>query len=76
MNKMATVKEKILSDIQNITDEELLKQVYVVLQDLQGVSAAITLNRDQIANIQEARSDYKKGKYYSTDRLFNDLLND
>ena len=72
---MASVKEKIISDVQNITDEELLKQVYVVLQDLQGVARTIVLNQEQKANIQEAREDYKKGNAYSTDELFDDLLN-
>lgn len=73
---MPSVKEKIIQEIQNMNDEDLLKEVYTVFQDIEAVKQKIILNKEQISNIQEAREDYKKGRFHSTDDLFKDLIND
>ncbi|MGB4969972.1 MAG: hypothetical protein WBO31_10590 [Saprospiraceae bacterium] len=73
---MSTVKEKIIKGIQNIDNEELLQEVYTLIQDIQETKQVITLNAEQKLLIEEARNDYKNGRYYSTEETFKDLLDD
>ncbi|MBK6544354.1 MAG: hypothetical protein IPO86_00320 [Saprospiraceae bacterium] len=73
---MSTVKEKIIKGIQNIDNEELLQEVYTLIQDIQETKQVITLNAEQKLLIEEARNDYKSGRYYSTEETFKDLLDD
>jgi len=73
---MSTVKEKIIKGIQDIDNEELLLEVYTLLQDIQETKQVITLNSDQKMLIEEARTDYKSGRFYTTDETFKDLLDD
>ncbi|MBK9722654.1 MAG: hypothetical protein IPO78_13725 [Saprospiraceae bacterium] len=73
---MYTVKEKIIKGIQNIDNEELLQEVYTLIQDIQETKQVITLNAEQKLLIEEARNDYKSGRYYSTEETFKDLLDD
>lgn len=44
---MYTVKEKIIKGIQNIDNEELLQEVYTLIQDIQETKQVITLNAEQ-----------------------------
>ena len=73
---MPTVKDKIIKGIQNIDNEELLQEVYTLLQDIQETKQIITLNSEQKLNIEEARNDYRNNRIFSTDQVFNDLLDD
>ena len=73
---MATVKEKIIKGIQNIDNEELLQEVYTLLQDIQETKQVIALNAEQKMLIEEARNDYKSGRFYTTEETFKDLLDD
>lgn len=73
---MPTVKDKIIKRIQNINNEELLQEVYTLLQDIQETKQIITLNSEQKLNIEEARNDYRNNRIFSTDQVFNDLLDD
>jgi len=73
---MPTVKEKIINGIQNIDNEELLQEVYTLLQDIQETKQVIILNEDQKLSIENARNDYKNGRYFTTEQAFKDLLND
>ena len=73
---MATVKEKIIKGIQNIDNEELLLEVYTLLQNIQETKQVIALNAEQKRLIEEARIDYKSGRFYSTEETFKDLLDD
>ena len=67
---MSSVKEKIIRGIQNIDNEELLQEVYTLLQDIQETKQIISLNPEQKALIEEARIDYNKGRYYTTEQVF------
>ncbi|MBK9107555.1 MAG: hypothetical protein IPM92_04020 [Saprospiraceae bacterium] len=69
-----TVKEKILSDIQNIENEELLQEVYTLIQDLKGCTEMLILNEEQNVMLQEAQKQYEKGLTHSHDELFKELL--
>ncbi|HMG14497.1 MAG TPA: hypothetical protein VK590_03555 [Saprospiraceae bacterium] len=73
---MLTVKEKIIKGIQNIHDEDLLLDVYILLQDIQDTKKYIKLNTEQKTSLEEAREDYKQGRYHSTDDLFKEMLNE
>ncbi|MEI2696051.1 MAG: hypothetical protein V9E90_13345 [Saprospiraceae bacterium] len=73
---MSPVKEKIIKGIQNFDNEELLQEVYTLIQDIQETKQVITLNAEQKLLIEEARNDYKSGRYYSTEETFKDLLDD
>ncbi len=73
---MPTVKDKIIKGIQNIDNEELLQEVYTLLQDIQETKQIITLNSEQKLNIEEARNDYRNNRFFTTDQVFNDLLDD
>jgi hypothetical protein len=73
---MSSIKEKIIKEIQGINDEELLLEVHKLLNDIQDTRQIIHLNHEQIANVQEAREDYKAGRHKSTDELFDDLINE
>jgi len=75
-SKMLTVKEKIIKGIQNIHDEDLLLDVYILLQDIQDTKKYIKLNTEQKTSLEEAREDYKQGRYHSTDDLFKEMLNE
>lgn len=72
---MASIKEKLIKDIQNMDDEALLQQVYDLLHSMRDLKV-IELNDEQRQAVQEGREDYKQGDYYDTDTLFNDLLNE
>jgi len=73
---MSTVKDNIIKQIQDIEDDVLLHDISVLLNDIKGMKGQIQLNTDQKANIEEAMTDYKKGKYHSTEDLFKDLLDE
>ena len=71
-----TVKAQIIKDIEGINDENLLKEIYILMKDIQGLKKYIVLNDEQKINIEEAQTEYGKGKFYETDELFKDLLNE
>ena len=73
---MITVKEKIITGIQSINNEELLQEVYTLFQDIQETKKIIILNSEQKLEIEEARNDYKNNRFYSTEETFKDLLDD
>lgn len=73
---MASIKEKLLNDIQNMNDEDLLQEVYQLIQDIKGSTKVITLNAAQKQNIEEARAEYKRKQYTNSDTLFKDLLDE
>ncbi|MBK9720539.1 MAG: hypothetical protein IPO78_02850 [Saprospiraceae bacterium] len=73
---MPTSKEKLINGIQNIDNEELLHEVYTLLQDIQETKQSITLNAEQKIKLDEARNDYKNHRFYTTEQTFKDLLDD
>lgn len=73
---MASIKEKLLNDIQNMNDEDLLQEVYQLIQDIKGSTKVIALNKEQKQNIEEARLQYEKGEYTDSDTLFKALLDE
>ncbi|MFZ1515837.1 MAG: hypothetical protein WAT21_10580 [Saprospiraceae bacterium] len=73
---MNTVKEKIIKGIQDIDNEELLQEVYTLIQDIQDTKQIIVLNSEQKLLIEEARNDYNNNHFFSTEETFKDLLDE
>lgn len=73
---MISVKEKIIKEIEEINDEKLLLDIYFLFKDIQNTRINLYVNTEQKATIKEAQTEYKKGNFFETDDLFNQLLND
>ena len=76
MVKMATFKENLIKEIQEIDDDRILEGIQNLIHSVKDVTSYIQVNDEQKAAFEEARSEYKKGNFHSTDDLFNELLND
>ena len=75
MFKMATLKENLIKEIQEIDDDRILESIQNLIHSVKDVTSYIQVNDEQKAAFEEARSEYKKGNFHSTDDLFNELLN-
>lgn len=73
---MATLKETIFQEIQNIQDDDLLNDIHQLLQNVYSTKHILIINNEQKKSIEEARQDYEAGRFYSTDTLFKDLLDE
>ena len=73
---MATLKENLIKEIQEIDDDRILESIQNLIHSVKDVASYIQINDEQKAAFEEARSEYKKGNFHSTDDLFNELLND
>lgn len=68
---MATLKESLINEIQDINDDRVLKSIQNLIHTLEDATKYIQTNDEQKAAFEEARKEYKKGNFYSTDDLFN-----
>lgn len=66
---MAAVKECIIKEI---NDEKILLNSYNLLHSMHDVNSYIQANDAQKNAVAEARAEYKKGNFTSTDDLFNE----
>ncbi|MVN20250.1 hypothetical protein [Mucilaginibacter arboris] len=71
---MSVVKEKIIQEIESIHDEEMLNNIHRVLQNIYSKKSIIILNDEQKVKIAQAEKDYLEGKFYTTDTLFDEIL--
>jgi hypothetical protein len=71
---MATVKDKIIKKILSIDDEDLLQEVYVLLNDIQNTKGILVLNSEQKENIDEGTKDYLEGRHQTTRDLFKEFI--
>ena len=62
MNK-ATLKEKLISKIQNIENVDVLKEVYHLLEIESEDIEAYTLTDEQISIVHEAKEQINKGQF-------------
>jgi len=76
METIISIKEKIIGQINNIQDEDLLRDVYNIMYGMQEIKQVMRLNDDQRSMINEAREAYKRGEWLSTEEMFKDLLDD
>ena len=73
---MQTFKEKIIQRVNDINDDELLKEIYSLMIDIQETKKIIVFSEEQKQKIEEARKDYSEGRYHTTDNLFKELLDE
>jgi hypothetical protein len=62
MNK-PTLKEKLISKIQNIDDENILKEIYHLLEIESENLESYTLTDEQISSVNEAKEQISKGYF-------------
>ncbi|MGB4773801.1 MAG: hypothetical protein WBP45_01395 [Daejeonella sp.] len=73
---MATLKESLIKEIQQIDDDRILESIQNLIHSLEDATRYIQVNDEQRIAFEEARQEYKKGNFHSTDDLFNELMND
>jgi hypothetical protein len=71
---MASVKEAIVRQIEDISDESMLIEIHQLIHNISFSRKTYVLNPEQKANIEEAIKEYEAGKFYTTDELFDDLI--
>ncbi|MEO6189225.1 MAG: hypothetical protein ABIO44_01565 [Saprospiraceae bacterium] len=71
-----TVKERILIDIEQMNNEELLQDVYALVQDLKEINEMLVLNNEQIIKIELAQNQFKSDQIHNHDDLFKELLSE
>lgn len=71
---MASIKQKVLDRINQIDDDELLKDVYKLLYGMQETRKVLRMNDEQRNMVQEGLADYERGDFHSTEDLFRELL--
>ncbi len=72
---MSVVKEKIIQEIDSIQDEEMLNNIHHVLQNIYSKKPIIILNDEQKTKITQGEKDYFEGRFYTTDTLFDEIIN-
>lgn len=73
---MSILKEKIIQEIEGISDENVLDNLHYVLQNINSKKPIIILSDEQKAKIAQGEKDYLEGRFYTTDELFNEIMND
>lgn len=73
---MATLKENLIREIQEINDDSVLESIQNLIHSVEDASRFIKINDEQKIAFQEATEEYKKGNFHSTDEMFNELLDD
>ncbi len=73
---MASIKQKVIDRINNIDDEELLKDVYRLLYGMQETRKVLQLNDEQRNMVREAKEAYRRGEFLTSEEMFRDLLED
>ena len=69
---MATLKENLIKEIQEIDDDKVLESIQALIHRVKDATDYIHVNDEQKAAIQEARSEYKKENFHS-DELFDNM---
>lgn len=73
---MATLKENLIREIQEINDDSILRSIQNLIHSVVDASRFIEVNDEQKIAFQEAKKEYGKGNFQSSDELFNELLDD
>jgi len=64
MNKVK-LKEKLIKEIQNIEDENILNEVYRLLEIESAEMEVYKLNEEQISAVNEAREQISNGQFFT-----------
>jgi hypothetical protein len=71
-----TIKHKLIAEINQIEDEALLREVYILLHKMDATNRTLKLNEEQLGLIEEARADYVQGRVHTTEDVFKGLLDE
>ena len=72
---MATLKENLIKEILEINDSRVLESIRNLIHSIDEESRFIRINNEQKDAFKEAKTEYEKGNFHSTDDLFNEFYN-
>jgi len=67
---MATLKENLIKEILEINDGRVLESIRNLIHSIEEESRFIRINNEQKDAFKEAKTEYNKGNFHSTDDLF------
>ena len=70
---MATLKEKVIDEIRKLDNENLVSEIFALLQLEKGDTEVYELSEGQIAVIEEGQAQYKKGQYLNDEEAQKDF---
>lgn len=69
---MTKLKDKLIEEIRNSKDKELLEEIYQVLSD-KDRNDILQLSDTQIESIKKAQKEVGEGKYFTQEQIDNEL---
>lgn len=69
---MGKLKDKLIEEIRNSNDEELLEEIYQVLRD-RANNEIIQLTESQIQSVKKAQKEVNEGKYFTQEQIDKEL---
>ena len=70
---MVNVKEEIVKQIEDISDESVLIKIHQLIQNISFSHKVYILSPEQKSSIEQGIKDYEEGRFYTTDELFDEL---
>ncbi len=67
------IKEKLIRQIRNSENEDLLEELYHFLNEDNSFQKAYELSKVQILAVEEARAQFEKGLYLSNEKANQDI---
>lgn len=69
---MGKLKDKLIEEIRNSKDKELLEEIYHILREKDN-DEKIQLTDTQIKSIKKAKDEVKEGEFFTEEQIDNDL---
>lgn len=73
---MTTIKNQLIQEIEGIDDDNLLKEIFILIRDVNGLKKYVQLSPEQKKQIEQARQEFLQSKHTTTEQLFNGLGDD
>jgi|LakMenEpi03Aug12_release.lakeMendotaPanAssembly.Ray.scaffolds.fasta_scaffold1477852_1 hypothetical protein len=73
---MTTIKNQLIQEIEGINDDNLLKEIFILIRDVNGLKKYVQLSPEQKKQIEQARQEFLQSKHTTTEQLFNGLGDD
>ncbi len=73
---MTTIKNQLIQEIEGIDDDNLLKEIFILIRDVNGLKKYVQLSPEQKKQIEQARQEFLQSKHTTTEQLFNGLDDD
>jgi hypothetical protein len=73
---MTTIKNQLIQEIEGINDDNLLKEIFILIRDVNGLKKYVQLSPEQKKQIEQARQEFLQSKHTTTEQLFNELGDD